>query len=49
LIKYCTDRVMMLKKAGVTPVIVFDGGKLKIKEKVEKRRGDNREDKQQKA
>jgi 5'-3' exonuclease len=39
----------MLRKAGVTPIIVFDGGKLKIKEKVEKHRGKNREDNKAKA
>jgi hypothetical protein len=33
----------MLKRFDVTPIIVFDGGKLKIKEKIEKSRGSNRE------
>ena len=39
----------MLKKAGITPVIVFDGGKLKIKEKIERTRGKNRDDNKAKA
>jgi hypothetical protein len=39
----------MLRKAGVTPIIVFDGGKLKIKEKIENQRGKNREDNKAKA
>jgi exonuclease 1 len=49
LVRYCTDRINMLKKAGVTPIIVFDGGKLKIKENVEKTRNRNREENKQKA
>jgi 5'-3' exonuclease len=38
-----------LRANQVTPIIVFDGGKLKIKEKVEKTRGKNRDDKKQQA
>jgi exonuclease-1 len=39
----------MLKRSEVTPIIVFDGGKLKIKENIENSRGKNREDNKAKA
>jgi 5'-3' exonuclease len=39
----------LLKKSNITPVIVFDGGKLKIKSKIEKGRNKNREDNKLKA
>lgn len=34
----------MLLKAKVTPIVVFDGGKLKMKKHVEKDRHKNREE-----
>jgi len=39
----------MLKRSEITPIIVFDGGKLKIKENIENSRGKNREDNKAKA
>ena len=30
-VSYCMSRVQVLRAAGVTPVIVFDGGKLPMK------------------
>jgi len=38
LVKYCNNRLQMLINAGVTPVIVFDGGKLVAKAKTEEDR-----------
>ena len=35
LIAYCVKRVQLFLKSGVTPVVIFDGGKLKMKGGVE--------------
>jgi len=38
LISYCLKRINLLLANGVTPVIVFDGGKLNMKKSVEESR-----------
>jgi 5'-3' exonuclease len=43
LIAYCVARVHLLLSNKVTPIIIFDGGKLKMKKGVEKERMNNRE------
>lgn len=37
------NRIEVLRKAKVTPVVIFDGGKLKAKKGIEKGRDRNRE------
>ena len=37
-VSYCMSRVDVLRAAGVTPVIVFDGGRLPMKEGEEESR-----------
>lgn len=49
LLQYCLNRIELLTKAQVTPIIVFDGGKLKMKKSVEKERNKNREESRIKA
>ena len=49
LVQYCVARIDMLQRCQVTPVIVFDGGKLKMKKGVEKDRDANREENRKKA
>jgi len=43
LIQYCMARIELMKRQGVTPVMVFDGGHLGMKKKVEQERQGNRE------
>jgi exonuclease-1 len=41
-IKYCMKRVNMLRNYDITPVMIFDGGYLPLKEKTEKERRERR-------
>jgi exonuclease 1 len=43
LILYCVKRVKMMLEHNVTPVMVFDGGKLQMKTNVEEGRKKNRD------
>ena len=49
LLQYCISRIEMLQRNQVIPIIIFDGGKLKMKKGVEKERNKNREDAKLKA
>ena len=42
LISYCLKRIKLLQQHNVTPVMVFDGGKLQMKTGVEEDRQKNR-------
>ena len=41
LISYCVKRVKLMRDCNVTPVMVFDGGKLQMKKSVEEGRKKN--------
>jgi exonuclease 1 len=41
LISYCVKRINMMRECQVTPVMVFDGGKLQMKKSVEEGRKKN--------
>eukprot|EP01083_Nonionella_stella_P130808 397076_1 len=48
-IDFCMHMVDLLRAHGVTPIIVFDGGKLPMKSQEEKNRAKTRDDAQKKA
>jgi len=41
-VEYCVKRISQIIQAGVTPVLVFDGGRLPMKQNVEKARAKSR-------
>ena len=49
LIKYCRRKLEMLIGYGVTPILIFDGAKLQMKQQTEFERERNREEHKKKA